>query len=265
MTIRVKSDSYDQWVSTRSARRLLALEAGWLREAVSGFHGQHLLYTGIDDTPRFLKRSQLRHPFQLGMPWQKNHPCAARVRDDAWPLADASIDVVVMQHGLDMSAHPHQMVREAARVLMPYGYLVIVGFSPLSVFGVWRRLNLFSSRLPWIVNCVSSDRLRDWLMLLDFRIEHVTPILHWWPMRWVSEGSSRRMDRVLYGQRWMPANGYLLVARKTQAGMTAISPPRWSLLPTSLGVPAPAVCQELDWSVDSMATGNSSPYKSEKR
>jgi len=246
MGIRVKSDVYDDWITTVSARRLLALEAGWLREVVSGFHGHNLLYTGVDNTPRFLKRSQLRHPFQLGLPWQKNHACAARVRDDAWPLMDGSVDVVVMQHGLDLSARPHQMVREAARVLMPHGYLVVVGFSPFSLFGAVRRINMFSSRLPWAVNCVDSHRLRDWLTLLDFRVESVTPMLHWWPLRWMSESSSRRVDRLLYGKHWMPANGYLLIARKTVAGMTPISPQRWQFLPVGFGMAAPAACTPLE-------------------
>ena len=240
MGIRVKSDVYDRWIETASARRLLALEAGWLRDIVSGFHGQHLAYVGIDDTPRFLKRSQLRHPFRLGLPWQKNHPCAARVRDDAWPLPDHSVDVVVMQHGLDMSVRPHQMVREAARVLVPHGYIVIVGFSPMSIFGVLRRINVFSTRLPWVVNCVDAHRLRDWLTLLDFRIESVSPVLHLWPLRLLSEGSSRRMDRLLVGRRWLPGNGYILVARKTVAGMTPISPQRWQFLPVGFGAAVPA-------------------------
>ncbi len=240
MGIRVKSDVYDRWIKTVSARRLLALEAGWLREVVSGFHGENLAYVGVDDTPRFLKRSQLRHPFCLGLPWQKNHPCAARVRDDAWPLPDNSIDVVVMRHSLDMSVRPHQMVREAARVLMPHGYIVVVGFSPVSLFGVLRRINLFSTRLPWVVNCVDSHRLRDWLTLLDFRIESVTPALHLWPLRLISEGSSRRVDRLLHGSGWVPGNGYILVARKTVAGVTPISPQRWQFLPVGFGGAVPA-------------------------
>ena len=240
MGIRVKSDVYDRWISTLSARRLLALEAGWLREIVAGFHGQHLAYLGIDDTPRFLKRSQLRHPFRLGLPWQKNHPSDTRIRDDAWPLPDHSVDVVVMQHSLDMSARPHQMVREAARVLMPHGYLVVVGFAPVSLFGLLQRINLFSTRLPWVVNCVDAHRLRDWLTLLDFRIESVTSALHLWPLRLVSEGSSRRLDRLTYGRGWMPGNGYILIARKTVAGMTSISPQRWHFLPAGFGVALPA-------------------------
>lgn len=239
MGIRVKSDVYDRWVEMTSTQRLLALEAGWLREIIAGFHGQELLYVGVDNTPRFLQGSRLRHPFQLGLPWQRNHPCSARIKEDAWPLPDGSVDVVVMQHGLDMSARPHQMAREAARVLVPHGYLVVVGFSPVSLFGILRRLYTFSTRLPWVVNCVSSHRLRDWLTLLDFRVESVVPVAHLWPLGLLSEGVSRRVDRVLYGERFLPGNAYIMIARKTVAGMTPISPHKWQFLPPDFGMAVP--------------------------
>ncbi len=240
MGIRIKSEVYQQWVNSDSARRLLALEAGWLREVVADFHGQHLLYTGVDNTPRFLKRARLRHYFRMAPVWAKGIDCDARMQDDAWPLANESVDVVVLQHGLDLSARPHQMIREAARVLVPSGYVVVVGFSPLSVFGVLRRCFTLSTRLPWVVNSVGASRLSDWLTLLDFKVESVTPVAHLWPLRLLSEGSSRRFDRVLAGNPWLPANAYMMVARKTVAGMTPIRPRRWQLN-TDFGMAVPAV------------------------
>ncbi|MDP2608755.1 class I SAM-dependent methyltransferase [Oceanobacter sp. 1_MG-2023] len=239
MGIRIKSEVYQQWIESGSARRLLSLEAGWLREALADFHGHHLLYAGIDNTPRFLKRTRLRHCFRMAPGWARDSGCDARMQDDAWPLADESVDVVVLQHGLDLSARPHQMMREAARVLVPSGYVVVVGFSPMSVFGLLRRGFTLSSRLPWVVNCVSAPRLSDWLTLLDFRVESVTPVAHLWPLRLLSEGASRRFDRVLAGHSWVPANAYIMVARKTVAGVTPIQPRRWLMNP-GFGMAVPA-------------------------
>lgn len=240
MAIRIKSEAYGQWVGSSQAQRLLALEAGWLRDALSGLHGNHLMYLGIDDNPLFLQRSRCSHPFRMGLPWQREIPCHARMNDDSWPLPDEALDVVVMQHGLDLTARPHQMIREASRVLVSGGYLVVSGFSPVSLFGVIRTGMAFSTRMPWVVNSVASERLHDWLTLLEFRVESITPVAHLWPLKLAPEHISRRMDRVLAGTRWLPANAYVLVARKTVAGMTPIRPRRWQLPDPGFGMAIPA-------------------------
>ena len=240
MAIRIKSEVYGRWVGSPQAQRLLALEAGWLRDALSGLHGNHLLYLGIDDNPRFLQRSRCSHPFRMGLPWQREMAANARMADDAWPFADECLDVVVMQHGLDLSARPHQMIREASRVLVSSGYLLIVGFSPISLFGLMRKSMAFSTRLPWVVNSVAAERLCDWLTLLDFRVESVTPVAHLWPLKPGPEQVVRRMDRVLAGTRWLPSNAYVLVARKTVAGVTPIRSRRWALPDAGFGMAVPA-------------------------
>lgn len=240
MAIRIKSDVYESWVGSDQARRLLAMEGGWLRDALSGLHGRHLLYAGIDDTPRFLGHVRLVHTFRMGLAWQRNMAASARMMEDHWPLADESTDVVVLQHALDLSGRPHQMVREAARVLVPSGYMVIVGFAPYSLMGLMRAGMAFSTRMPWVVNSLSAARLKDWLTLLDFRVESVMPVAHVWPLKVAPESVSRRIDRVLAGATWLPANAYILLARKTVAGMTPISPRRWQLPVTDFGFAASA-------------------------
>ena len=57
----------------------------------------------------------------------------------ALPFASASIDLVVLPHVLEFSAHPHQVLREVERVLVPEGSVVIAGLNPLSLWGL-RRL-----------------------------------------------------------------------------------------------------------------------------
>ncbi|WP_051219220.1 methyltransferase domain-containing protein [Oceanobacter kriegii] len=241
MGVRIKSEAYNQWLTSASCKRLLAMEAGWLREVLVDLRGQHLLYSGIDSTPRFLKRNRMRHAFVMGMPWAKDNHCDARMSDDLWPLADESVEAVILQHSLDMSVRPHQMVREASRVLQSSGYLVIVGWNPYSIFGASKAAMTLSAKLPWIANCVSSNRLEDWLTLLDFRVERVSHIAHLWPLRMITESASRRFDRVAAGHNWLPSNAYILVARKTVAGTTRLKQRRWSLRPDF--VPTPAIAR----------------------
>ena len=66
---------------------------------------------------------------------------------------------------------PRAGLREAARVLAPGGRIVIVGFNPISLFGI-RRIygkwadDVFSQRC-----FVNPIRLFDWLELLGFSMD----------------------------------------------------------------------------------------------
>ena len=160
--------------------------------------------------------------------------------DQNWPLADESLDVVVLQHTLDMSRRAHQSIREACRVLVPNGYLVVVGFNPYSLWGMTRLIRTFSTELPWVTNPVAPGRLQDWLTLLDFRVEYIQHIAHLWPLRLGSERVSRRIDRVLANRNRFSGNAYLLVARKTVAGITPIRERRWMRNAPGFPIAAPA-------------------------
>lgn len=238
---RIKAEQYAAWLTQPATRRLLSLEAGWFRPWLMELHGCHLVYAGIDPEPRFLRSSRTQHRFCLGLPWSEGvADSAARIQDDAWPLPDASVDVVVLQHSLDMSHRPHQLIREASRCLVPNGYLLVSGFNPYSIWGAVRWLRTFSSDLPWISRPVAPARLHDWLTLLDLRVEQTFYCAHLWPALFGPETLSRRIDRVLAGNVWLPANAYLMVARKTVAGMTPIRPRRWVRNDNSFGIPVVA-------------------------
>lgn len=237
----IKPAQYSKWLEKESTQRLLALEASWLKSWLQQLYGCHLAYAGIDSTPRFLNYSRTLHQFRLGLPWSMNvADCDARINDDAWPLAEQSVDVVVLQHALDMSAKPQQLIKEASRCLVPNGYLIVLGFNPNSIWGGWRWLQTFSSKLPWLTRPVSIKRLKDWLSLVDLKVEQEFNAAHVWPLRIGSEDLSRRIDRVLAGTRWLPANAYLVVARKTVAGLTPIRMHRRQTMAESFGVPVAA-------------------------
>jgi len=91
------------------------------------------------------------------------------------PLASEAIDLVVLQHVLDMSDDPHQTLREAARVLNAGGRLVITGFNPYSLWGLLRQLRL-KRGVPWRANFLTQQRLKDWLRLLSFADFDIKPV-----------------------------------------------------------------------------------------
>ena len=92
-------------------------------------------------------------------------------KSECLPLASDSVDVVVLPHTLDFSRDPHQVLREVERVLIAEGRVLIVGFNPLSLWGLWRLFSRWRGKLPWCGHFLAYKRVADWLSLLGFDIE----------------------------------------------------------------------------------------------
>jgi len=52
--------------------------------------------------------------------------CASLVGENAWPLPDASLDRVIIAHGLEESPDPQRLMREIWRVLVDDGRVIII-------------------------------------------------------------------------------------------------------------------------------------------
>ncbi len=121
------------------------------------------------------------------------------------PIATDSIDAVLLPHTLDFSVAPHQVLREVERVLVPEGHLLILGFNPWSLWGLWRLAR--RGRPPWNGRFVAQYRLNDWLSLLGFEIVASHSLLRRAPF--ALPGFARRGDT-----RLLPGGVYLVHARK---------------------------------------------------
>ena len=152
------------------------------------------------------------------------------VAPDLWALAEAlpldtrSVDLCLLPHTLDFAEDPHQVLRETQRVLAPEGHLVLLGFNPMSLWGLRHALGSRTAP-PWCGRFIHLSRIKDWLRLLDFEwvggqmLYYRPPIAH--------DGMRDRLhvlERI--GDRWWPLGGaaYLLVARRRIAGMMPLRP-----------------------------------------
>ncbi|OLO05561.1 hypothetical protein BTW07_03555 [Salinicola socius] len=126
---------------------------------------------------------------------------------DSLPLADDSVDLVLLHHLLEAVDRPHHVLQEAVRVTRPDGRLLVFGWHPFGPAGVRRRERPMPWRHPWR----TPGRLRDWLAFVDFEIERVDYCGFRLPGR---EMGSDRLETL--GRRYnVPlASAYLLVARR---------------------------------------------------
>ena len=148
----------------------------------------------------------------------------ASVRAVQLPLASQSVDLVTLPHVLEGHEHPHEVLREAERVLVPEGHIVISGFNTGSL---WRLRQMFtgSNEAPWDLKFIGLLRLRDWLRVLGFELNGGKFGCYAPPFR-----QKLWLDRFAFmekaGARWWPIAGgvYVVRAVKRTHGMRLITP-----------------------------------------
>ncbi len=217
------------WLQTAPGLALLRWEQTQLDAAVADVFGYHALQLG---TPQIAALQANRMPHQ----WIADHTGSNKVQLmtdlEALPFAEASLDLVVMPHSLELSRDPHASLREAARVLVPEGRLVICGFNPTSLWGwkqqrehFYRRFGVGKLYLPEAGEFLGYWRLRDWLRLLSFEVESSNFGL-WQPAVRSEAWLSRMSWMNTLGAKYWPILGaaYCVVAVKRVRGMRMISP-----------------------------------------
>ena len=74
------------------------------------------------------------------------------------PFEAQSVDLIVMPHTLEFTRDPHRLLREAERVLMPEGQLIILGFNSLSLWGARQSVGKVTGR-PFVPATHRPDRV----------------------------------------------------------------------------------------------------------
>ncbi len=139
------------------------------------------------------------------------------------PIEENTVDVLVLPHTLDFSTDPHRLLREAERVLIGEGHIVIISFNPWSLFGLFRAILRWRDGVPWRGRFISQNRLKDWLQLLGFDIENATKVGFRPPLQ--RTAFSRKLEFLEYlGAFCWPffGNVSVLLAKKHVASVTPL-------------------------------------------
>jgi len=219
-----------EWFNTPPGQYALAWERDQINAIVADVFGYYAWQVGLAE---FNLLQANRIPFKGWVAAQYPLPDPSEqwqggvmAQPDALPFESQSVDLLVLPHAFECTDSPHEVLREAERVLVPEGRLVITGFNPWSL---WGARNAVPGMEPWLPRPysaqVSLPRLKDWLKLMSFEVSsgqygcYAPPCLtEKWLQRW------QFMDR--YGQQWWTVGGavYVLSAVKRVAGMRLVGP-----------------------------------------
>lgn len=225
--IRELGHALDAWFRQAPGDRIAAYEREALSAMVSDLFGYQLLQCGdLAGDLGHLLHCPVKTKTLIGHDAVQTDAGLIVAEAQYLPVASDSIDAVILLHTLDFAADPHQVLREVERVLIAEGRLIVVGFNPFSLWGLWRLATWRRREVPWCGRFLSYPRLLDWLALLGFGLER-TDVMEFRPptrsgnLDWV-ERAGRRMWPMLAGV-------YVVRAVKRVSRVTPLRP-RWPSL-----------------------------------
>ncbi|GAB5379687.1 MAG: methyltransferase domain-containing protein [Aliiglaciecola sp.] len=206
-----------------------------LHDSCRSFFGYHLIKLGCLSRDIDLPSCTINHKIDV-----INKQCVRASQDNAssqivadsheLPFSEGSIDAAVLAHELDFSRDPHQILREIDRVLIPNGHVVIVGFNPFSLAGIFRFLPMSRNKIVREARFFSRFRIKDWLNLLGFEVIEQHQLAF-------SSLLFKKKYRIFSGleklcRKYLPifASVYIVVAKKRVVPLSLIKP-KWKPSP----------------------------------
>lgn len=216
-------DGVREWFETPLGHQMLDEQRAVLDQMLPEYFGYHLLQLSIQNEPLF-GESPINHKISMALTGEDQ--ASFRGAATSLPFENDSVDVVILHHLFDFYDAQQVMLREAARVTIPMGRVLIVGFNPISLWGLARPFAGLRRSVPWGGQFIRAGRLMDWLNLLDFKIDRVhyntyglpvnrSPFVGYKPD--YSQGLSRRSN-LPFGA------SYVISARKHVGSMTPLRP-----------------------------------------
>lgn len=225
-----------RWFATPLGRAVLETECRLLTRRLAGLYARTVLQVGAygaGERPALFGQARQ----WVADDWPGG-PVDIVADGAEMPFASESMDVVLLVHQLEFTEARHDVLREAARVVAPEGHLIVVGFNPVSLWGLRRLAAGRVGGAPWRGRYLGRRRLEDWLRVLGLAIEARDGLIVRPPL--TSAAAMHRLARVEHWgrhyARWV-GGVHVTLARKRVAGTMPLAPverPRLAVIPGGL-------------------------------
>ncbi|MGO0307108.1 methyltransferase domain-containing protein [Endozoicomonas acroporae] len=226
---RIKSSFSDRigglrrWLDTDSGRLLVDYEKSLLERELGTIFGFHAGQYSASWHKDLMFSSPVRRQFILGSSHLADCPRPQVMADPHyWPVLPGSLDLVLLQHTLEIVDSPHRLLSEAANTIIPDGKLIIIGFNPYSMTNI-ARWCVPGQRLLRDAHFISPSRLKDWLALLNFNVERIVYGGYVQPLKRFFTGLRGDLIEQRLEQLQLPVGGfYMMIATRETPGLTPV-------------------------------------------
>ncbi len=223
-----------QWYKTSLGSSFEQEEKASVDRNLKNLFGYYLLHIGRLGQLNWHDNSRVSHclvmdQLEINSSDESENSPASVIGDSLeLPIQSTSVDVLVLHHQLEFSQNPHEVLREAERVLIPEGHVILLLFNPFSYWTFFRWLFMWKERVPWRGHFFSKTRVKDWLALLGFDIIQCESYFYRPPIQHNGfMAKVKFLDKI--GKRFWPGlgGGYIIIAKKRVNTFTPIRP-RWT-------------------------------------
>ena len=138
-----------------------------LKPWLAKMYGFHLLKIGNLSAEINTENCAISHQVSVSL---NGSPVQVKADPLHLPFAEKSIDACLLAHTLPWCSDPHRLLREADRVLIDDGWLILSGFNPLSLMGLRKLTPVLRRTPPYNSRMFTMMRQLDWLSLLNFEV-----------------------------------------------------------------------------------------------
>jgi len=201
------------WFDTALGSALLRVESQATAAALEQVFGFQCLQIGSWGPPGlFLAHARTQRSALIAVEADSGGSVRSRAAELA--IQADSVDAVLLPHTLECETDPHEVLREAGRILVGEGHLVVLGFEPLGPWALRQRLTR-GAFVPGVRRTLAERRLRDWLQLLGFEVLEVRRFLFAPPLARLQSAPTEALFAASGRRLWPRLSGaYLLKARK---------------------------------------------------
>ena len=130
-------------------------------------YGFHLLKIGNLSAEINSESCAISHQVNVSLAGQ---PLQVKANPLHLPFAEKSVDACLLAHALPWCEDPHRLLREADRVLIDDGWLILSSFNPMSLMGLRKMVPVLRRKPPYNSRMFTMVRQLDWLSLLNFEV-----------------------------------------------------------------------------------------------
>ncbi|MBX3708909.1 MAG: methyltransferase domain-containing protein [Gammaproteobacteria bacterium] len=164
---------WNQWLSQQFlGKQLLEAEEQHFARLLERHFGKHGVLIGVPHQYNLLNSTKISC-LSILTPLANHNKKTGYIEGDfhELPLLTGSIDLVILPHTLEFIDNPRQLLSEACRIIKPEGLMIISGFNPYSLWGLKKLLSKHKKSMPWNVNLIHPQKIKNWLQLADFVLE----------------------------------------------------------------------------------------------
>jgi SAM-dependent methyltransferase len=161
---------WDHWLMQNLGQSLLAAEKKFLSGLLAERYGKHVLLMGVPGQRELIDCSVMSNRVIL-TPLLNRHKEYKCIESNYYslPIAPGTLDLVIVPHTLELLDNPRQLLAEACRAVKPEGLIVLLGFNPISFWGL-KKWWVKSKKMPWVGTFIHANKVKNWLRLADFEL-----------------------------------------------------------------------------------------------